>query len=116
MGAGAAGLGGAQSQRTGTAAAPLAAGGVAASQPEAIGTVTHYYDRAGAAVVKLDSGVLHVGDTIHVRGHTTDFYQRVDRIERDHVAVETARAGEEVAVAVSQRVREHDAVFRLRRG
>jgi putative protease len=74
--------------------------------------VTHYYEHAGACAVSLESA-LRVGDTIHVRGHTTDFYQRVDRLERDHVAIDAARAGDEVGVQVSQRVRAHDVVYRL---
>jgi putative protease len=52
-----------------------------------------------------------MGDTLHIRGHTTDFYQRVDRIEFDHQPVTMARAGQQVGVHVSQRVREHDEVF-----
>jgi putative protease len=86
---------------------------VSDSEPRRIGVVTHYFEHAGACVVSLDAGGLRVGDTIHVRGHTTDFYQRVDRLERDHVAVESARTGEEVGVQVSQRVRSHDVVYRL---
>ena len=116
MGSGSAGLGGAQSG-VGTAApgipSPLAPGDVSDTEPRRIGLVTHYYEHAGACVVKLDAGPLRVGDTIHVRGHTTDFYQRVDRLERDHVAIDAARVGEEVGVQVSQRVRAHDAVFKL---
>jgi putative protease len=66
-----------------------------------------------AAIVQIDAGALNVGDTLHFRGHTTDFYQRVDRIEVDHAPVPVARAGQVVGVHVSQRVREHDEVFRL---
>jgi putative protease len=54
-----------------------------------------------------------VGDTIHIRGHTTDYYQRVDRIEVDHQSVQTAGAGRAVGVHVSQRVREGDAVDKV---
>jgi hypothetical protein len=118
MGSGSAGLGGAQPGVGSTAAGlptPLAPGDVSDSEPRRIGLVTHYYEHAGACVVKLDEGPLRVGDTIHVRGHTTDFYQRVDRLERDHVAIDTARASEEVGVQVSQRVRTGDAVFKLGR-
>jgi putative protease len=54
-----------------------------------------------------------VGDTIHVRGHTTDFYQRVNRIEIDHAQVEIAKPGQSVGVEITQRVREHDEVFKV---
>jgi translation elongation factor EF-1alpha len=75
--------------------------------------VTHYYARPRAAILRIEAGALRRGDTIHVRGHTTDFYQRVERLERDHAPVERAGVGEEIAVQVSQRVREGDVVFRL---
>jgi len=86
---------------------------LAASVPTRIGVITHYFARAGAAVILLESGELRVGDTIHVRGHTTDFYQRVGRIEIEHASVEVATPGQSVGVEVSQRVREHDEVFRV---
>ena len=82
--------------------------------PEKVGLVTHYYPHVDACVVAIETGDLRVGDTIHIRGHTTDFYQRIDRIEVEHKAVATAYAGQAVGVHVSQRVREHDAVYRLR--
>jgi hypothetical protein len=118
MGSGPSGMGAARSATPAPAAgvpSPLAPGDVSDSEPHRVGVVTHYYEHAGACVVSLDAGELRVGDTIHVRGHTTDFYQRVDRMERDHVAVDSARVGEEIGVQVGQRVRSHDAVFRLAR-
>ena len=86
---------------------------VAAGVPARIGVVTHYFGRVGVGVIALDSGELRAGDTIHVRGHTTDFYQRVNRIEMDHASVETARPGQSVGVEITQRVREHDEVFKV---
>jgi putative protease len=61
----------------------------------------------------MEHGELRVGDTVHVRGHTTDFYQRVERIELEHQQVERARTGDHIGLQVSQRVREGDEVFRL---
>jgi len=78
--------------------------------------VSHYYEHAGACVVALEAGSLAVGDTLHIRGHTTDYYQRVARLERDHQSVQTAHPGEEIGMQVDQRVREHDEVFKLRPG
>ena len=124
MDAGAAGRAGAIPAGTGTAApgkapeAQLEPGGkapdsVVSSVPERIGVVIHYFARVGACVISVERGELRVGDTVHVRGHTTDFYQRVERLERDHETVEVARGGEEVAVQIDQRVRAHDEVHRL---
>ena len=44
---------------------------------ERIGVVTHYYSHLSVATIRLESGTLRVGDVIHIRGHTTDFSQRV---------------------------------------
>jgi hypothetical protein len=38
-----------------------------------IGVVTHYFGKVGVAAVELTEGVLRVGDTTHVKGHTTPF-------------------------------------------
>jgi putative protease len=88
---------------------------VAAGVPERVGLVTHYFAHANAAIVALDEGSVRVGDTLHFRGHTTDFYQRVERVEIDHQPVEHAGPGQEVGIQVSQRVRENDVVFRVTR-
>jgi putative protease len=88
---------------------------VAAAAPDRIGVVTHYYGHVDAAIIRLESGEVRVGDTVHIRGHTTDFYQRVEHIELDHQMVESAKAGQTVGIQVSQRVREGDEVIRVSR-
>ena len=90
------------------APAPAASGA-----PDRIGVVTHYYPHVDAGVIQLETGELHVGDTIHIRGHTTDYYQRVERIEVDHQSVPSARSGQAVGVKVAQRVREGDSVMKV---
>jgi hypothetical protein len=86
---------------------------IAAGVPTRIGVITHYFGKVEAGVISLESGELRLGDTIHVRGHTTDFYQRVNRIEIDHVPVKIAKPGQSVGVEITQRVREHDEVFKV---
>jgi putative protease len=75
--------------------------------------ITHYYPHAHACLIRVDEAELRPGDTVHIRGHTTDYYQRVDRLEWEHQVVEVARRGRDVAMQVSQRVREGDVVYRL---
>jgi len=77
-----------------------------------VGRVSHYFPGAGAALVTLDAA-LSVGDIIHVRGHTTDLIQRLDRIERHGRGIADAEAGQEVGIAVSERVRVGDRVFKV---
>ncbi len=77
-----------------------------------LGKVRHYFAKPGVLTLLLEAA-LSVGDTIRVKGHTTDLTQRVERIELDHVGVPSASAGEEIALAVADRVREGDAVYKL---
>jgi translation elongation factor EF-Tu-like GTPase len=78
---------------------------------QAIGTVTHYYSHLSVAAVTL-TDTLRVGDRIHIVGHTTNVEQPVESMEVDHQKVESAGAGDDVALEVKDHVREHDAIYR----
>lgn len=78
---------------------------------ETYGVVTHYFPKVRAAVVKL-SRPLSAGDEVRIKGHTTDFKQKIASIQIDHVAVTTARKGDEIGIRVSSRCREHDLVLK----
>jgi translation elongation factor EF-Tu-like GTPase len=81
-----------------------------------IGTVTHYFKGPGVAVVQVTEGELHQGDQVHIVGHTSDFTEEITSMEVDHQKVDRAGAGDEVAVEVVARVRQHDTVFRITEG
>ena len=77
-----------------------------------IGLVTHYFGHIGVAGMKL-SDSLSVGDTIHIVGHTTDLTETIQSIQIEHETVETAAAGAEIGLKVTDHVREHDKVFKV---
>jgi translation elongation factor EF-1alpha len=77
-----------------------------------IGRVTRYFGKVGVAAVEMQAGNLHKGDTIHIRGKTTDFSQTVESMEVEHQPVETAVPGQLVGIRVRERVREHDLVYK----
>ncbi|MGH8746083.1 MAG: EF-Tu/IF-2/RF-3 family GTPase, partial [Burkholderiales bacterium] len=79
---------------------------------ERIGIVTHYYGELSVAAVRIESGSLRVGDTIHVVGHTSDFRQRVESMQLEHESVAEAGAGQEIGLKVSAHAREHDVVYK----
>jgi hypothetical protein len=78
---------------------------------EALGTVTHYYSHLGVVVVQLNKGRLKTGDTIHLKGHSTDFTQKVESMEYEHQHVDQAGAGQSVGLKVVDHAREHDIVY-----
>ncbi len=85
-----------------------------ASNEEAIGTVTHYYSHLSVAVVQINKGTLRTGNTIHVKGHVTDFTQAVESMEYEHQHIDQAAAGQSVGLKVKDHAREHDIVFVLK--
>jgi Elongation factor Tu domain 2 len=82
---------------------------------ERVGVVTHYYNHLSVAIVKLESGTLRVGDSIHVRGHTTDFSQNVESLEVDHAPATEVGPNDDFGLKVVDHAREHDVVYKVRR-
>jgi GTPase len=80
---------------------------------EEIGRISHYFSRIGVGVVELTKGSLKVGDTIHIKGHTTDLYQKVESMQVEHAPVQAAKKGESFGLHVESQVREHDLVFKV---
>jgi translation elongation factor EF-Tu-like GTPase len=81
---------------------------------ERVGVVTHYFNHLSVAILKLEKGVLRVGDLIHIKGHTSDFSQTVDSMEIDHVHVNEARPGQSFGLRVKDHAREHDVVYKAK--
>ena len=81
---------------------------------ERIGVVTHYYGHLSVATLRLESGTLRIGDMIHIRGHTTDFSQRVESLEVDHAPATEVGPNDDFGLKVDGHVREHDVVYKVR--
>jgi len=77
-----------------------------------IGRVEHYFPHPQVAAVVL-KGELRIGDTIHIKGHTTDFEQIVESMQIEHKPVEVAKAGDSVGIKVQERARPNDVVYKV---
>ncbi len=82
---------------------------------ERVGIVSHYFSHLAVAAVVLEDD-LKVGDTIHIKGHTTDLTQQVESIQREHQGIGQAKKGEDVGIRVRDHVREHDVVYKVTEG
>jgi putative protease len=76
-----------------------------------IGRITHFFSKISVAVIELRKP-LKVGDTIAIKGPTTDFEQPVDSMQIEHENVQKAEAGQSIGLRVAQRVRETDIVYK----
>ncbi len=80
---------------------------------EEIGKITHFFSKINVGVLDLTNGGLRIGDTIHIKGHTTDFYQKVESMQVEHAPVESADKGMQIGLKVESSVREGDQVFKV---
>ena len=80
---------------------------------EEIGVIDHYFSKIGVAIIELTQGELNTGDTIHIKGATTDFTQKVDSMQMEHEEIDQARKGDSVGLKVADHVRKHDKVYKV---
>lgn len=85
----------------------------AQTQEEELGKVTHFFPKVGAAGIEITSGSLRTGDTIHIKGHTSDFTQTIDSMQVDNETVESAGVGDLIGIKTKERAREHDKVYKV---
>lgn len=77
-----------------------------------IGRVTHYFSKIGVAIIELEDE-LKAGDTIHIKGSTTDFQENVESMQIEHEQVQAAKKGQAIGLKVKEHVREHDIVYKI---
>ena len=83
------------------------------AEEKRIGVVTHYFGKLMVAIIKIEEEGLKVGDTVHIKGHTSDFTQEVQSMELEHKAIQDAKVGDSVGIKVSEHVREGDVVHKV---
>jgi len=80
---------------------------------EKVGEVTHYFPHVDAAAVLLLKDGLKIGDQIYIKGHTSDFKEKVASMQIDHVMIQEGKKGQEIGLKVKSRVRIGDSVYRV---
>ena len=78
-----------------------------------VGRVADYFKKIGVVAIEVTSEGISVGDTLHFKGHTTDFTQKVDSMQVEHENVERADVGASIGIKVKERVRTHDQVYKV---
>jgi putative protease len=81
------------------------------AQVKEVGRVKHFYPKINVAVVELTAPV-KVGDSILIRGATTNVEQSIDSMQIEHESVQSANAGQSIGLKVKDRVRENDLILR----
>lgn len=77
-----------------------------------VGKVSHYFTKIGVAVIDVTGGSIKVGDEVHIKGHTSDFKQKVTSMQIEQDKIEMAEPGQSIGLKVNEPVRQHDAVYK----
>ena len=80
---------------------------------EEIGKVTHWFGHIQVAAIEITAGTLRVGDTIRIKGHTSDFTQKIDSMQIEHEQVQEATVGQAIGIKTAEHARVHDAVYKV---
>ncbi len=78
-----------------------------------VGEVVKFFAKPGVAAIVITDGVLRTGDTIHIKGHTSDFTQKVESMQINNQAVDEARVGDDVGIKTVERARPGDIAYKV---
>jgi putative protease len=78
-----------------------------------VGVVQHYFGKIDVAALEITSGELSVGDTIHIKGHTSDFTTTIESMQIEHEQVQSVKKGDQVGIKVPEKAHEHDKVYKV---
>ncbi|MEX2017124.1 MAG: translation elongation factor-like protein [Candidatus Pacearchaeota archaeon] len=82
---------------------------VPASEKE-VGSVSGWFSHVGVAAIKL-SAPLKIGDTVHIKGQTTDLTEKVTSMQIENKVVKEAKKGDHIGIKIKGKVRPNDKVF-----
>jgi len=77
-----------------------------------VGTISHYYDQIGVAVLDLNE-TLKVGDKIKIVKEEEEFEQEISSMQVEHKEVQTAKKGDSVGLKVDKEVKRKSKVYIL---
>jgi translation initiation factor IF-2 len=81
-----------------------------------IAEVVKFFAKPSVAALVITAGPLKVGDTIRIKGHTTDFTLVIDSMQINNQAVTEAKTGDDVGIRVSERTRPGDIAYKVTEG
>lgn len=80
---------------------------------EKIGYVSNFFGKISVAAVEITDGTVSVGETLHFKGHSTDFTSKVVSMEIEHEPVTEAKQGDSIGLKVSEKVRKKAKVYKI---
>ena len=60
--------------------------------------ISNYFCNISVAAFEIESGKLKVGDSVHIKGYTSDFTDMVESIQMEHKEIEAAKKGDDIGL------------------
>lgn len=76
-----------------------------------IGFVEHWFGHIMVAGIKITDGPLKIGDTIHIKGHTTDITTTINSMQINNKDVTEANTNDDIGIKTPDHARQHDKVY-----
>lgn len=80
---------------------------------EEVGVVVKFFAKPSVAAIEVTGGSIKQGDLLKYQGHTTDFTETVNSLQKDNEVIEEAKVGDLVGIHVKERVRENDKIIKV---
>ena len=78
-----------------------------------VGEVVKFFAKPSVAAIVITADALNTGDTVHFKGHTTDFSQKVESMQINNAPVDGVKVGDDVGIKVTDRVRPGDIAYKV---
>jgi putative protease len=79
-----------------------------------LGKVKHFFGKISVAIVVCEDDSLAVGETIHIKGATTDLTTKVESMQVERQPLTAIEKGKDVAIKVPSKVRPDDIVYKVK--
>jgi translation initiation factor IF-2 len=78
-----------------------------------VGIVNKFFDKIGVGMIQVTQGELSLGDTIHIKGNTTDLTATIGSMQVQRQPVQTVKPGEEAGIKLDGKIRPKDKVYKV---
>ena len=79
-----------------------------------LGKVKHYFGKVSVAIIFCEDDGVALGETIHIKGNTTDVTLKVESMQFEHKEVTSVEKGGDAAIKVPTKARMDDIVYKVK--
>jgi putative protease len=87
-------------------------GSKATKKKQYIGKVINYFPKANAAEIKIETGMLRLGDHLMIQGNSTGIVELdIESMQMNNTTIDKAQKGSNIGIKIEHKVRKNDKVY-----